>query len=176
MSRLLRFPDDRRLACDAGRPQEDSREELVARARKRDQRSNERRTDDVEPEGREVLAGADRERKRQRSDEKYARDDTACAFASLTRRVQPSLPEDEEQQQDQERQPVALLVPDEPPEDRVRIEEVCPQAEGGVETEHEADEVDDHQREDARHPARDRPPGRDGQKVRPPEANVLERD
>ena len=58
---------------------------------------------DVEAEGREVLAGADRERERERGDEDHARHDARGRLARLARLVEAGLPEDEHEQQDQER-------------------------------------------------------------------------
>ena len=63
-------------------------ERLVAPAEQADQHRDEDRADDVEAEGREVLAGADRERERERGDEEHARHDPARALAQLARRVE----------------------------------------------------------------------------------------
>ena len=66
---LRRLADEQRPAPNAGRAQEVAGDELVAAAEHADQRGGEDRRGDVEAEGREVLSGANRERKRERSDQ-----------------------------------------------------------------------------------------------------------
>ena len=120
-----RLTDEHRLAAHAHGAQHRPGDQLVARAEHADQSCDEDRADDVEAEGREVLAGADRERERERGDEEHTGHDPAGAFAQLARRVETGAPEDEHEQQDEERQPVGLVVPEETPEDRLRVEDVA---------------------------------------------------
>ena len=135
---------------------------------------DEGRSDEVETEGREVLAGADRERERQRRDEEHARHDPRCALSHLTRRVEVRLPEDEDQQQDQERQPVRLLVPEQAPEDRLRIEEERTEGKRREQPEHEPGDVDRHERERASDATRNRLQRCRREEVRPRRTNVLD--
>ena len=74
----------------------------------------------------------------ERGDEQHRRDDPAGALAHLARAVQAVAPEDEHEQQEQEREPVGLLVPEQVPEDRLRVEEQRAQREREVEADREA--------------------------------------
>jgi len=107
--------------------------ELVARAEDTDQYGNEDRADDVQGERGEVLPRPHGECERERRDEKHTVHDTPRPLAQLTRRVEARACEDEHEQQDQERQPVGLVVPEETPEDRLRVEDVRTESKRAVE-------------------------------------------
>src|SRR6185312_4478115 len=106
---LRRLADEQRAAADAERPHQRRRQRLVAPAEDADQHRDEEGGDQVEPEGREVLAGADRERKRERGNENDRRDDPARTLAQLAAAVEVVAPEDEDEQEDEEREPVGLV-------------------------------------------------------------------
>src|SRR5207248_10128342 len=99
------------------RPEQRPARTLVAPAEDADQRRDEDRSDNVEAEGREVLAGADRKRERDQGDEHDRRDDPPGALAQLARPVQAVAPEDEDEHERQEREPARLPVPEQVPED-----------------------------------------------------------
>ncbi len=117
-------PNEHRLAPHADGAQQRPGDQLVARAENADQDRDENRADNVEAERREVLAGPDGEREGERRDEEHARHHAPGALAQLARRIEARAREDEHEQQDQERQPVGLVVPEEAPEDRLGVEEV----------------------------------------------------
>ena len=94
---------------------------LVAPAQGADRRRHADPADDVEAERREVLAGADRERERERGDEDDRGDDLPRALAQLARPVEAVSPEHEQQHEDQEGEPVGLGDPEQVPEDRLGI-------------------------------------------------------
>src|SRR5262249_10867568 len=118
---LVAVADEQRLATDAVGAHQRPRERLVAPAEEADQDRDEDRRRDVEPERREVLAGADREREREGGDEDDRRHDPARALAKLGGAVEAVAREDEQNQQDQERQPVGLVLPKQVPENRLRV-------------------------------------------------------
>lgn len=153
---LRSVADEHRLASHARGSQEDPGDQLVAAPEDADQDRHEQRTDDVEPECGEALAGPDRERKRERSDEKDARDDTCRGLPRLARFVQTGLPEDEDLQQDQKGEPVGLVIPEQPPEDRLRVDDRRAKGERCVEADHESGDVDRREHEHARDAATER--------------------
>ena len=149
-------------------------ERLVARAEDSDDRRDEHGADDVEPERREVLAGADREHQRQRRHEEHGRHDTSGSLPHLARRVQTRLPEDEHQQQDQEREPVGLVRPEQAPEDRLRLEQRGAQRQRRVEAEDQPADVDRREDRDADQTADERPNRRRRKEVRAARPDVLD--
>src|SRR6185312_4909212 len=85
------------------------------------------------------------------------------AGAPLPLGVEPGLPEDEDRDQRQERQPLRLGVPGDAPE-RQRVLVVEPaKREGEIEAEREAADVDREQRRDRREPSRERSKRRSGE-------------
>src|SRR6266542_475313 len=135
---------------------------------------DEQRTPDVQPEGGELLAGADGEDQREDRDEEDRRDDAPGALPQLALRVQPVAREDEEEQQDEERQPVRLVIPQEPPEHRLRVEDERAQSEREVEAQHEAGDVEHRERQDARAAADERAQRAAREQEGPSGADVLD--
>ena len=76
--------------------------------------------------------------------------DPARAFPRLAWGVEPGAPEDEGEQQDQKDDPVALVIPEQAPEDRLRVEDERAKRERRVQSEGEAGDVDREQCEGAR--------------------------
>ena len=150
MRACLVIADEHHFAAHAGGAQQRRGHHLVAAAEDGDQDRDEDRTDDVQAERREVLSGADREREREPRDERDARHDPSCSFPRLARGVEPGAPEDEREQQDQKDDPVALVIPEQAPENRFRVEEDRAKRQRRIEAERQAGDVDREQRERAR--------------------------
>src|SRR5581483_9687716 len=116
---MLPLADDDRTPPDAQPVQDLAADRVVARPEHPGQHGadHERRRD--QPEGREVVAGAEPEGGDEQRDDDERRDDPAVAGATLALRVQPRLPEDERRDEGDEREVVRLRVrPEDPPEDR----------------------------------------------------------
>src|SRR6185312_12175011 len=103
------------------------------------------------------------------------RDDAPRALAKLAPRVQATPPEDEQQDEDQERQPIRLLIPDESPEDRLRIDDRRSKRERGIQPDDKAADVDRRKREHAREPPQRRLQRRGRQDVRRDRTGILTR-
>ena len=139
---LRSVTDDHGAATYSDRVQSDSGDRLVARTQNADRRGDEHRGDDVQPEGREVLTGADRENQRQSRHEEDRRHDATRPLAHLARGIQTGLPEHEHQQQDQERKPIGLVRPEQAPEHGLRLEQGGAERERRVEAEDQPADVD----------------------------------
>ena len=153
----LAVADEHGASPRAGDAPHVARHDLVARAQHADHEHAEHERRRVQPEGRVLVARADRERERDHRDEQERRDDATGARALLARRVQPAAPEDEHRHEREERQPLRLGVPGQAPEDRPRAVVELPHDEREVERAREPAEVDRHQRGDAEQPPHDRP-------------------
>ena len=145
----LAVADEHRAPPRARDPPDVRRDHLVAGAEQRDHDRADHERGHVEPERRVLVAGAERERERDHHDEQQRRDDPPGAPALLPRGVQPRAPEDEHRHEREERQPVLLRVPGQPPEDRPLAVVELPQDEREVERAGEPGQVDDDERDDA---------------------------
>ena len=88
-------------------------------------------------------------------DEDQRPDDPAAAAATLALGVEPGAPEDEDEYQGEERQPLGLRPPQRSPEDLVAVVDRA-EDERAVEPEDQPAEVERDQREDAEHTADER--------------------
>ncbi len=121
------------------------------------------------------MPGAEPEGERQQRDEEERRDDLAEAGAALAARVQARLREDEHRDERDERQPLALRLPEHAPENR-RVPVVdLPQRERGIERQREAAEVEEDEEGDAADAEDDGPQLRasDDERLRAPDVSEV---
>jgi hypothetical protein len=93
-------------------------------------------------EGVEVVPGSDSEREHEQRDDDERRDDPAEAGTVLSLGVEAGPPEDEHRDEGEEREPVALRVPEHAPEDRVVPLVDLPERQRPVQAEADRGEVD----------------------------------
>ncbi len=125
-----------------------------------------------QPRGREVVVGAVAERERDPGHEDERRGDLPEPGAALARGVEACLPEHEQGDRDQERQPLGRSrLPEQAPEDLVP-EDQAPEDERGVEPEGEAGRVERRKRGDGEHATHEGAKGAARQDVRRRRADV----
>ncbi len=117
----LALADERGTAADAGDAQHVLRDDVVARAQEAVEHDREHEHGREDQEGAEVVAGADGEDERDHRHEDERGDDAPDPRPRLARRVEAVAPEDEHRDQADERHPVALGLPEDPPERRAAL-------------------------------------------------------
>ena len=175
VSATFDLADEHDPPANPERTQQHLGQRLVARAEERDQDRHEHGPRHVEAEGLEVLAGADRKCERERRDEEDARDDTGRALSHFARCVEAPPPEDEHEQQDEEGEPIRLLVPEQPPEDGMGIDDERAEGQSEIQADHEPRDVDRGEDERADRASREGSQRRRCEQVRAPCADVLGR-
>jgi hypothetical protein len=129
---------------------------VVGRAEEADRAAAEHERGRDQPGRVEVVAGAVAEGDDDGGDEKERGGDATEPGAALARGVEPGLPEDEQRDRDQERQPlVHLRLPEQAPEDGVAVEDAA-EDEREVDPEREADRVEHRKRDDGERAAHER--------------------
>ena len=153
----LTAAEEERPLVRVKQPLQLQRERVVRRAEQadRDRADDERRRD--QPRRVEVVARPVPESEDDRRDEQQRRGDAAETGTVLAGRVQPRLPEDEQGDRDQERQPlIGLRPPEQAPEHRV-AEDHAAQDESDVEAEGQPGRVEQRERRDSEHTPSERP-------------------
>ena len=141
--------DEERAPAHAGDTPQVRGHDLVARAQENDRDRGENERGDVETERGVLVPRADREDHGDDGDEKQRRHDAPGARTPLARRVQPCLPEHEDRDERQERQPVLFRAPEQAPKDRFRSAVELAQHEREIERARETGEVEQDERGDA---------------------------
>ena len=174
MDEVLALAHEHRAPADAEHVEDLARDDVVARPEEPDEHDGDDGGRRDEAERRELVADADAEGERQQRDEEDRGDDTAESRTPLAGRVEPRLREHEHGHERHERQPLALRLPQDAPEDR-RVPVVdLPQHEGEIEREGEAADVERDEAGDAADAEHDRPQLGAGEAERPAAADVPE--
>ena len=158
---VLSLADQDRPAANAGQLEDVAGEDVVAPAQQADAECREHDRRRGEAVRREPMAGTEREDQRDRPDERERAHDPPEPGASLALGVEAGLPEDEHRDEQQERQPVRLGLPEDAPQDRALAVDEVPERQRRVDAEGQPDHVEQNERRDARRTARD-----GGQRVR----------
>ena len=147
---MLAVADQHRAPANAEQVQQVARDALVARAQDADDRragDDCGRRETVRPE---LVVDSPREDERHHRDEHERRDDAADSRPLLALGVEPRLPEDEDRDQRQEREPLLLGLPGDAPERQLVLVVEPAQRERQIEPEREPADVDRQQRRDRR--------------------------
>ena len=154
----LPLADKDRPATNPDHAHQLERDRLVGGAQHDDHDRGCQRRCGNEAGGREVMTRADPEGKHDRGDEDQRRDDLAGAGATLPRRVEAGLPEDDQRDRDQEAKPLLRALPEQAPVDGLVTVDDLAHDECGVEPERQTDRVERRQRCDrAQAPAQRHP-------------------